>query len=450
MSFFIALVLVKLYYRRNKIFINKEEIGVGMNYKEAMIYIDKKNESGSVLGLESIKELLLRLSNPQDKINVIHIAGTNGKGSILAFIESILVNAGYTVGRYISPTIFTYLERFQINDKYMSEEDFSKYLDIVKDKVIEMENDGFSSPTAFEIETAVSFIYFLDKKVDFVLLETGMGGRLDGTNVVARPICEVMASISMDHMQFLGDTIDKIAYEKAGIIMPDTICVSYPNGAQSLSVIENECRKNKATLITVNKDDALIKSQTIDFTKFSYKGMDLTIKLLGKHQVLNSITAIEVCNVLRDKGYDVLDAHIVNGLCNTTWPGRFEIIGHNPIVIRDGAHNENAAYCLADTIQNHFTNKPIIYIIGMLRDKEYEKVLEITGTFAKTIYTITPPGIRGLESHILAKVAREYCDNVIDRGYTDIKDVLSEATDMAGREGVVIVFGSLSYIGQLL
>ncbi len=422
-----------------------------MTYKESLEYIEEKNNLGSVLGLELITELLNRLENPQNKIKVIHIAGTNGKGSILSFIESILIESGYTVGRYISPTIFTYLERFQINKTYISEASFAKYITVIKNIIDDMIVDGYPSPTSFEIETAISFLYCMDENVDYMLLETGMGGRLDATNVVESPVCDVIASISMDHMNFLGDTLEKIAIEKSKIIKENTICVSYDNEEIVNKVIAEGCNKQNTELIFTNTKKLEILEETLDGTRFIYKDNEYHIEMIGVHQVYNSITAIEVIDAICrvDNINNINYNRIYVGLRKTNWKGRFEIISNNPIVIRDGAHNVDAAKSLVNTIEKHFTKKQIVYIIGMLKDKEYDKVLKITGKYANIIYTITAPGVRGLDSKELCESARKYNSDVRDRGDIDINLVLKEAILEAGEEGVVIVFGSLSYIGNI-
>ncbi len=420
-----------------------------MNYLEAINYIEEKNKLGSVLGLDSIKELLKRLGNPQESLKVIHIAGTNGKGSILAYIDSTLRQVGANVGRYISPTIFTYLERFQINGVYMTPEEFSHYLYRVSQSIATMEKEGLSSPTAFEIETAISFLYFLDKKVDYVLLETGMGGRLDATNVVMAPICTIIASVSMDHMNFLGNTIERIAYEKAGIIKENVPCVIYPGKREGIKIIEEVCEKQNVSMIYAKEDKVTILKDELDNIIFNYKNKEYAIAMSGYHQVLNAITAIETLKIIGGQDNRLDYEAIRAGLKNAIWPGRFEVLRKHPYVIRDGAHNEDAARVLRATIEKHFTNMRIVYIIGMLRDKEYDKVLDITMPFAHSVYTITTKGPRALESSVLANKAREYTDLVYDKGEEDINKVLWEAMGEASKQGVVIVFGSLSYIGNI-
>ena len=293
------------------------------------------------------------------------------------------------------------------------------------------------------------FLYFLDKKVDYVLLETGMGGRLDATNVVAAPICTIIASVSMDHMNFLGNTIESIAYEKAGIIKKNVPCIIYPGRSDGVKIIEEVCEKQNAPRIYVKEDKVNILKDELDDISFNYKNEEYAIAMSGYHQVLNAITAIEALKVIGEQDDRLGYVAIKRGMKNAIWPGRFEILRKHPYVIRDGAHNEDAARVLKDTIEKHFTNKRIVYIIGMLRDKEYDKVLDITMPFAHSVYTITTKGPRALASLVLANKAREYTDLVYDEGEEDINKVLEKAIGEASEQGVVIVFGSLSYIGNI-
>ena len=261
-----------------------------MTYDEAMAYIEYTNTLGSVLGLTNIKELLKRLGNPQNDVRVIHIAGTNGKGSICAFLDEILECAGFSVGRYISPTVFTYLERFQINRRYMQEDDFAIYLDKVKQAADGMVKDGFDRPTSFETETAVAFCYFKDMAVDFLLLETGMGGLLDATNVCDRPVCTIIASISMDHMAFLGDSLEKIYEQKLGIMKKGVPCVSYPVPEELLSMWQEKKRENgtEDTSVMVSMDDITIMRTGLDGSRYEYGGRSYSVSVPGIYQVYNS------------------------------------------------------------------------------------------------------------------------------------------------------------------
>ena len=418
-----------------------------MDYVQAMEYMDRIGKRGSILGLGPVKMLLSRLHNPQDKLPVIHVAGTNGKGSICTFLEAMYKAEGKRVGRYISPTIHTYLERFQINGVYMKEDQFAKLLERVVPVMEEMEAEGLELPTAFEIETAVAFLYFLEEKTDIVILETGMGGREDATNVVAKPLCTVFASIGMDHMQFLGDTVEKIAMEKAGIMRDNCPVVSYPNTPEVCKVLEQQAGLHNADVQIVDRKKIDILSETLTGSCFSYAGVEYSIGLAGTYQVYNAVTAI-ACKLLLDGSLEK------ESLLNVHWEGRFEIVSDNPMFIRDGAHNIDGAKALLGSLQKHFTNRKIIFIIGVLRDKEYGKMMEFLCPMASCVYTLTPDNPRGLEAETLQEVVRLYCENVT--ACQTLKEAVTKARqtyeeyEYAGEQAVIVAWGSLSYIGQIV
>ncbi|MDI9508398.1 MAG: folylpolyglutamate synthase/dihydrofolate synthase family protein [Bacillota bacterium] len=434
-----------------------------MTYKEARDFIEQTSQYGSVLGLTNIKELMKRLDNPQDKLRIIHIAGTNGKGSVGAFLASILSTAGYRVGRYISPTVFSYRERIQISEikanensiqtAYITRQGVEATIDKIKPQCDNMVLDGFSHPTTFEIETAMTFLYLLWEEVDFVILEVGMGGRLDATNLIKNPVCTVFTSISMDHMEYLGDSIEKIALEKSGIIKPGSPVVTIGQEDSVLKILETSAKENKSSFFVADPGDIENVSYSLDQTSFSYpkapNSHDYLIHILGKHQIKNAILAIEVANTLSSGAYhiDISKEDIFLGLHNAKWSGRFEILDREPYLLIDGAHNEEAALVLRDSIETYFTNRRLIFIIGILKDKDYKSILSNLAPMADTIITITPNNLRALSSEILAREARVYCDRVIDGRSVD--QALNLAYDLANKEDVIIGFGSLSFLKDI-
>ena len=422
-----------------------------MDFAMAMKYIEEKNKLGSVPGLDNVKELLLRLGNPQDSCKCLQIAGTNGKGSVFSFVQEILIDAGYSVGRYISPTIFTYLERFQINKNYISEEAFSKILTEVSDKVSEMEKDGLESPTAFEIETAVAFMYFKYNKVDYALIECGMGGDLDATNVISKPVMSVIASISMDHMQFLGNTLTEIATHKAGIIKNNSVCVMAPQPDEVIEVFDKVCRNMHTELVCVDETAINIQDMTTEKTVFIYDGETYNIRLLGEHQVINATLAIEAAR--RISGITI--NNIRAGLEKTTWRGRLTHVCDMPDVYVDGAHNEAAWKYLKKAINKYFTKRKIIYIMGVLRDKEYHKMIDILADTMSYAITVTPDTPRGLEKEILASLISDKGVGTItaDSAYAAIEAAKlkeKELYNMDDEKPVILVCGSLSVISEYL
>ncbi|MCM1497570.1 MAG: bifunctional folylpolyglutamate synthase/dihydrofolate synthase [Clostridium sp.] len=400
---------------------------------------------GSIYGLQPMRNLLAQLGNPQNKLRVIHVAGTNGKGSICTFLEYLYRAEGQRVGRYISPTLRCYLERFQIDGEYMDEGTFAGLLEMVIPVIEAMEYSGQRLPTAFEIETAIAFLFFLREKADIVVLETGLGGRNDATNVVDRPLCTVFASIGMDHMQLLGSTIEEIAYEKAGIIRQGCPIVSYPNSAGIIEVFRQESGGDR-DLHVVDKSEVRILSETLEQSTFVYRGEEYIISLAGEYQIYNAVTAIEAKLLL--------DGHLdKSGLQNAQWEGRFEKVCDDPLLIKDGAHNVDAAKALRESIQKHFTNRKLIFIIGVLKDKEYDKMMAVLCPLADRVYTVTPEGERGLPAAILRQSVLPYCRQAAE--CESVKEAVLAAKqdcrqyEQSGEVPVIIAWGSLSYIGQI-
>jgi len=424
-----------------------------MNYEEAMNFIQNTNKFGSVLGLDNIRELLERLGNPQDQLRVVHIAGTNGKGSTLAFLAGIFRESGYRAGRYVSPASFSYEETFRINAENISKKDLCFYMEKIKNVAEEMVKDGLSHPTMFEIETALSFLYFLDKKVDVVLLETGMGGRLDATNVVKKPIATVIASIGMDHMQFLGDTLEKIASEKAGIIKEGCPVISYDNTKEVNEVIKNKAKQMHAKVTFVNSAGIRVLQESLNGESFSYRSSDgrwyekIEIPLLGRHQINNAALALETLNVIKNY-YCISDFQTEDGMRKTIWRGRIEILEREPMVICDGAHNPDGAKSLLSFLQNNFTNQRLIYIMGVLSDKDYEQMVQILAPAADKIYTVAPDNPRALSSRELCNCISKYHQNVEER--QRLAECLSEVRQKAEKDDVIIICGTLSFQNELI
>lgn len=429
----------------------REDMDFKMNYKEAMEYVESLQHYGIVPGLENMERLCGRLGNPQDELQFVHIAGTNGKGSVLAYVSTVLKTAGYKVGRYISPTISDYRERFQTDGRLISKAKLCRYLERVKNETEQMAAEGLTHPTAFEIETAVAFLYFLDMKCDIVVLETGLGGKLDATNIIKTTVCAVFASISMDHMAVLGDSLTEISGQKAGIIKDNCLVVSCRQKPEAMRVIEAAAKAHGCVCTVADADEASGIKYGLGRQYFSYgKYKKLEISMSGRFQIDNAVLAVEVINALNKAGFTVSEDRLREGLLQTQWQGRFSIVAKKPLFITDGAHNEDAAGRLGESIRFYFTNKRIIYIMGVLADKEYDKIIKETYEYAEHIITVKPPhNARALGAYELADVLREYHSSVT------VADSLTEAVEMAyllaGKDNnaVIIAFGSLSYLGEL-
>jgi dihydrofolate synthase/folylpolyglutamate synthase len=421
-----------------------------LTYKSALEYIDSLKACGIVPGLDSIRRLCERLGNPQDSLRFVHIAGTNGKGSTLAYVSTVLKCAGYRVGRYISPTIFEYRERIQINEKPISKAALCEGLDIIQRACLEILEEGFPQPTPFEVETALAFWYFNKKKCDIVVLETGMGGLQDATNIINTTITAVITSVSMDHMQFLGKSLTEIAAQKAGIIKPCCKAVVLNQTESVMEVVKKAAETAGCKLSIADASEAVAVKYGVLKQRFNYKRYKkLEIGLAGKFQIDNCVLAVEVIETLRDSGYEISDEALFRGLKTTCWQGRFSVINKKPLFIVDGAHNEDAAQKLAESIEFYFTNKRIIYIMGILKDKDYGKIIELTEKYADEIITVTPPdNPRAQPAYELAKEVAKLHPNVT------AVDSLEEAAEvsmlLAGPDDVIIAFGSLSYLGRMI
>ena len=422
-----------------------------MNYEDAISYIEQLNTRGIALGLERITALLEILGNPQDTLRVIHVAGTNGKGSVCALIDSALRQAGMRVGRYISPALYAYLERFQINGAYMSEEAFAQILARVREACDNMEEKGLELPTVFEVETAVAFLYFQAAGCDYVLLEVGMGGRLDSTNVIMRPILSVITSISMDHTGMLGNTLGEIAAEKAGIIKESCPVVLAWQKPEAMNVLLAKCRDCHTVPVIADTLYLYDTQWGLSGQRFCYKTwQNLSIRLLGEYQLMNAITALEALWVLQEHDLRLTDDTIRQGLEQASWPGRFEIIGEKPLFIVDGAHNPAGAQALADTIQRLHNSKAVNdtgsvwLLMGVFRDKAYEEIGRIMSQCGNRLITFQPPGERGLESEVLAEAMKPYYTKIEMKQTAE--DAVQYVMHHASAEDIIISFGSLSTI----
>ncbi len=461
-----------------------------LSYEQARNFIAQAARFGSVLGLENMKALMEVLGNPQNEIPIIHIAGTNGKGSVGAYLASILKESGLKVGRYCSPAVFDPLECWQYDGRNILKEEYANTLSQVKNAcdilALPKKNrkEGIR-PTVFEIETAMAFVYFKQMQVDVLVLETGLGGATDATNVIERPYACVFTTISRDHMQLLGETLEEIAEVKAGIIKKGAFVFSAQQEPEVCRVLNNHMQEKvgikrkgnqfQDSIYYVNEDNLQFLFQKPGELFFQYKGHPYKTTLSGIYQMRNAALAIEVAlhflaskrecsrekvskntrnvsvfsNIYSGNLEEKSQAECVEcGVANTSWPGRFEVIGQNPLFIIDGAHNEDAVKQLAITIENSFTNQSIDFIIGILADKEHEKMLEHMVPFARRIFTVTPPNARGLDGKLLAEEVQQWHKDVVC--CETIDEAMKKAIAHGLEEGCpILAFGSLSYLGQL-
>lgn len=423
-----------------------------MDYTGALKYIENIDFLGSKLGLGRIEELLKRLGNPQDKLRIIHVAGTNGKGSVSSMIMETLISAGYKTALYTSPHLERYNERYIINNEEISNEDFAKYTGIVKEYADIMAKEEYGCPTVFEQLTAMAFLYFFEKNVDYAVIEVGLGGRFDATNVVKKPILSVITSISMDHTEFLGNTIESIAFEKGGIIKDGCPVVLYRQSKAVFGVIDKICKEKNARLYYAEDEIIEIEEQNINRTVMSvknhfYEMNDVVLHLLGEYQINNCATAILAAYALRENGVQLEIKNVLDGIKNTRWNGRMEICRKNPYVIIDGAHNADGIYMLAESIKRYFSDKRIVLLMGVLGDKEYVKMASEIAPLADAAVITEPDSGRALSVKGFEAVVKNYCENVYS--FKRIEDAYDFALSITGADDALLCAGSLYLIGRL-
>lgn len=410
-----------------------------MTYKFAENYIHSFTRFGSQLGLERMEKLLALMGNPQDKLKFIHIAGTNGKGSTVKMSASILEAAGYKVGMYISPFVIDFRERFQINGKMIEKSDFARLTEAVAVYVEQLAKIGHQV-TEFEVITAIAFKYFEENHCDIVCLEVGLGGKYDATNVIKTPTAAIITSISLDHTEILGDTITKIAGEKAGIIKQNTDVVTYPlQEPDALAVFMEVCANTKSHLILPNAGGVELLEATVLGSKFRYDGITYSLGLAGLHQIYNAVGVIEAMKILRGKSFLITDENVKAGLKKAKFPARFEIMSKSPLIIVDGAHNKQAAASLALNLQK-LTASPKVAIMGMMADKDFHAAVSLVAEQCSAIITIPVDNPRALDADSLADAAKEFCGEVYPM--VDYDAALKKALGLAGPQGAVIICGS--------
>ncbi len=429
-----------------------------MNYEESLAYIKDAEQYGSVLGLFNMQEMMKRLHSPQEKLSVIHVAGTNGKGSVIAYLCSVLRRSGKKVGRYTSPAIYEYRERFELDGEMITEERFARAVTDIAGVISGMTAEGLPHPTPFEIETAAAYLYYYEEKCDILIVEVGMGGDLDATNVISRPLLSVITSLSMDHMAFLGDSLAEIAAKKAGIIKPGCPMVSARQKEEAAAVLREVCVRCGVPYEEADPDSAEILEDTLDGLVFSLPagGKEpgaaereiYRVRLTGDCQRDNAVLALKALEVLEKQGIHTSREDRREGLSETVWRGRFTVLCRDPVFVVDGAHNPDAADRLMVSAERYFNGKRMIYIMGMFKDKDYRTVIERTCPRADKVFTIeTPDNPRALPAQELMEAVRPWCPDVT--AVPSVEAGVRAALEAAGPEDVILAFGSLSFIGLM-
>ncbi len=413
-----------------------------LNTEEKCIeYIHSLSKFGKKAGLSNTKKILERLGNPHKKLKFIHVAGTNGKGSTSNMINNILISHNYKVGYYTSPYIELFNERICINNSLISSADLIEYTNRVN-KVL----NGIH-PIEFEFITAMAFLYFYEKGCDVVVLEVGLGGRFDATNVIDTPLCNVITPIGYDHTSILGDTLEEIAFEKAGTIKNgSTVVISPCMNLSCVKVIEKTCAETSSRLI---KSKANIKDISFGFpyTSFTYGELFVELSLNGKYQIGNAVTAIEAARALGES-LGITDEDIKKGLKNSSWKCRFEIFDKDPVVVLDGAHNSHGIEALMDSIDLYFPNKKKTFVFSMLNEKDYQKSIELIMDSADFIVATSVPNLRQTSAYEVYEEIKKHTDKVIYE--EDPVRALDLARQKAKNDdGAIFVFGSLYLSGML-
>lgn len=417
-----------------------------MTYQEALEYVHSVCWRGSRPGLSRITELMERLQNPQEKLRCIHVAGTNGKGSVCAMLSAVLQAAGYRVGLFVSPFIRQFNERIQVGGRPVSEERFARVTERVRPVAEAMEDP----PTEFELITAIGFLCFAEEDCDYVILESGMGGRLDSTNVISSPVVSIITGVAFDHMAFLGDSLSKIAFEKAGILKTGCPAVFGGSGPEAEAVILKAAVQKSVPLRVVDRTRLQAVCSSLNGTSFDFlPWKHLQIPLLGVYQPENAATALTAVEVLRDSGVLVSDQAVKTGLSQVLWPARFERICKNPTIIFDGGHNEQGITACVESVRQYFPGQKVFVLTGVMHDKAYEKMAETVGSIARAVYTVTPRNPRALDAREYAAVFRER--GLAAQAFDSVEAGVRAAYHAAEEGGVpLIVLGSLYFYGDVM
>lgn len=412
-----------------------------MNYNEALNFIHSRDKFGSRPGMERIEALCNAFDNPQDKLKYVHVAGTNGKGSTCHMIASVLSESGYKVGLFTSPFVVDFRERIQINGEMISQEDLAEIISEVKPVVEKLSKQGIE-PTEFEIITITAFLYFLRQNCDIVVLEVGLGGLLDSTNIIKKSEVSVITSISLDHTNILGDTLLKIAEQKCGIFKEGGNVVGYPQPDFAVErFIKDKAKEKNCKYFPHELSKIRLVREEIDGSTIIYAGCTFKIPLTGKHQLYNFATAVAAINVLKQNGWNVTYKSLIDGISKVKVPARTEIISHTPLTIIDGGHNAEGVDVLCNTLVKFCANRKIIAVFGMMKDKDYRYAVKKLAPLCERIYTTEASNPRTLDAKSLAKEVKQYCKKV--RPEPNPEKAYYKALKKAKDDDVVLVCGSL-------
>lgn len=425
-----------------------------MTYEQAIEYIMSRRKFQKSSSHERIRRLLELLGSPHDKLRFVHVAGTNGKGSVSTALSCIMTGSGYRTGLFTSPYIIKFNERIKVDGEFIPDEEVAQITAQIKEKTDLMESEDLH-PTVFEVTTALAMVYFEKAKCDIVILEAGIGGKNDSTNVINDKLLSVFTSISLDHTEMLGPTVRDIAAEKCGIILKGTPTVSYPfrsgnadflaQNPDAAEVITDCCRKKGSELTVPDTDKLTVIKSDLFGTEFTYGSLNVRINLCGKHQIGNMLTVIEAAQALRKKGYNVTDEDIIGGISAFAIPGRTEVISREPIIILDGGHNEGCLRALRETLVSYLPDKKITLLCAFMKDKDYEKSLGyILPLCENAVFTCTD-ALRGEKPEVLSEIAQSYCPSYCE---DDSESALKKALSLSGKNPLVVC-GSFYLVSEV-
>jgi len=419
-----------------------------MDMEKVIAYVNTHRGSGKKEGFERLSALLDRLDNPQKNLSYVHLAGTNGKGSTASLLYSVLREANLEVGLFTSPHLEEVNERIRVNDNYITDADFIRLVSTMEPIILELEERFEEKFYAFELLTAAAFMYFQEKQPDVVILEAGIGGRLDSTNIIDNALISVITSIGLDHMQMLGDTKEDIMYEKAQIMKPNGDLVVGVIDDSLKPIVLKTAEAAEGSVAFVNEADITLTETNLEQQVFTYeKWEDIKLSLLGIHQIENACLVIEIAQILKEKGYPLTDDMIYRGLEKTYWPGRLEKVLKEPLFYLDGAHNEASIKRLIETLEKTFPSKQFYFVVGIMKDKDYQKMLLQVSHLAKEFILVSPDPKRGFDAEVAAESLNELGYQASAKA--SVEEVLTYIKEEIPKDETVIQFGSLYLVGAL-
>ncbi|MCD8144965.1 MAG: bifunctional folylpolyglutamate synthase/dihydrofolate synthase [Oscillospiraceae bacterium] len=417
-----------------------------MTYEEALQYIHGTPNFARSASLHRMQALMEQLGNPQKRLRFVHIAGTNGKGSTAAMVASVLQTAGYRTGLYTSPYLERFNERIQLNGTPIPDEELAAVTERVKAAADAVAVRGVESPNEFELVTAIGFCWYAQRGAEVVVLEVGLGGRYDATNVIEQPLACAITSISLDHTAVLGNTVEEIAGEKAGILKPGSPCVLSPGQPESVcQVVCQTARQVGCPLLESSREQISVLTRSWAGMTFSRLGRRYTLPLLGDYQADNLCTALNLLDCLQMQGLDIPDSAVQAGLAQVRWPGRLELLAGRTVLL-DCCHNPDGIASLCRALDSIFSGIPVTAVMGMLRDKDYETGIKLVAERSVRFYAVAPPSPRALEPETARAVAAQVCGET--RAFDSVKEALHQAEEVREQDGIVLVCGSIPLVGE--